>query len=287
MTVASHARQSFRAIFAGDECVHPASVFDPLSARIAEDIGFKAGMLGGSTASLAILGAPDIILITLSEVADLVRRICRATTLPIMVDADHGYGNALNVMRTVEELEAAGAAGLSIEDTELPRPYGLDGKNRLLSIDEGKGKIAAALEARQDPDLVVAARTDAIKFTDIDDAVRRFKEYEALGPDVLFPVGIRSFDDLDRIADATTLPILAGNLPPEMLDKEELEKRRVRLALLGHDTLPAAVQAVHDTMLALHKGTRPADLKGIASADLMNSLKRSSDYSKRTKKYLA
>ena len=114
-------RERFRSILAGDRCVYAASVFDPISARIAEDLGFEAGMLAGSVVSGRVLGAPDLVVLTLTELAQQVRRVCRAGELALMVDADHGYGNALNVMRTVEELENAGAAGLTIEDTLLLR----------------------------------------------------------------------------------------------------------------------------------------------------------------------
>jgi carboxyvinyl-carboxyphosphonate phosphorylmutase len=103
-------RQKLRAVFAGDTCIHPGSVYDPISARVAEDLGFEAGMFAGSVASLTVLGAPDLIVLTLSEFADQAHRICRAGELPLIVDADHGYGNALNVRRTVEELETAGVA---------------------------------------------------------------------------------------------------------------------------------------------------------------------------------
>jgi hypothetical protein len=103
-------RTRFRAILAGDACVHPASVHDPIAARIATDLGFETAMFAGSIASIAVLGAPDLILVTLTEFAEQARRICRAGAPPLMVDADHGYGNALNVMRTVQELETAGVA---------------------------------------------------------------------------------------------------------------------------------------------------------------------------------
>ena len=146
-------RRRFRAILAGDRCVHPGSVFDPISARIAEDLGFEVGMFAGSIASLTVLGAPDLIVLTLTEFADQAYRINRAGNLPLLVDADHGYGNALNVKRTVEELETAGVGGMSIEDTELPTPFGTT-KPRLISIDEGVGKMKAALAGRQDPALV-------------------------------------------------------------------------------------------------------------------------------------
>ena len=114
-------RQKLRAVLNGKTCVYPGSVFDPLSARIAEDLGFEVGMFGGSIAALVVLGAPDLILLSLSELAEQCRRICRAGEIPVIVDADHGYGNALNVRRTVEELEGAGVAGVTVEDTLLPR----------------------------------------------------------------------------------------------------------------------------------------------------------------------
>src|SRR3954469_2588311 len=137
-------REQFRAVLAGSRCVYPGSVHDPISARIAEDLGFEIGMFAGSVASLAVLGAPDLIVLTLSEFAGQAYRINRAGNLPLLVDADHGYGNALNVKRTVEELETAGVAALSIEDTALPRPFGSDAA-QLIPIAEGVGKMRAAL----------------------------------------------------------------------------------------------------------------------------------------------
>ncbi len=155
-------RQRFRAILEGKDCFHPASVFDPLSARIAEDLGFELGMFAGSVASLAVLGAPDQTLITLTEFAEQAHRICRAAALPLLVDADHGYGNALNVMRTVEELETAGIAALTIEDTALPQAYGAGAAAALISLEEGAGKMQAAVAARRDPHLAIVGRTSAL-----------------------------------------------------------------------------------------------------------------------------
>ena len=141
-------REIFHSVLNSERCVYPGSVYDPLSARIAEKVGFEIGMFAGSIASLAVLGDPDHILITLSEFADQAYRINRASSIPLMVDADHGYGNALNVMRTVQELGNAGVSGLSVEDTDLPLTYGTDGKPTLLSVEEGMGKMKAAAEAR-------------------------------------------------------------------------------------------------------------------------------------------
>src|SRR5919112_1193362 len=118
-------REKLRVVLSSATCVHPGSVYDAISIRIAEDLGFELGMFGGSVASLAVLGDPDIALITLTELAEQMRRMSRAAELPVIVDADHGYGNALNVRRTVQELETAGAAGLTIEDTLLPQAFGV------------------------------------------------------------------------------------------------------------------------------------------------------------------
>ena len=202
-------RRRFRALLAGDRCVHPGSVFDPISARIAEDLGFELGMFAGSTASLTVLGAPDLIVLTLSEFAGQAYRINRAGNLPLMVDADHGYGNALNAKRTVEELETAGVCGLSLEDTDLPTPHGTT-KPRLTSIAEGVGKMKAALAGRQDPALCIAGRTSAISISGLDDAIARGKAYEEAGVDALFFVGVRTRAELDAISAATKLPLILG-----------------------------------------------------------------------------
>src|SRR6201985_1356940 len=154
-------REALRAILSGASCVRPGSVYDATSIRIAEDLGFEVGMLGGSVASLAVLGDPDITLITLTEFAEQIRRMSRAAALPVLVDADHGYGNALNVRRTVQELDAAGAAGLTIEDTLLPQAFG-EARTQLISLEEGVGKMRAALDGRSDPSLVVIGRTGAV-----------------------------------------------------------------------------------------------------------------------------
>ena len=179
-------RKRFAALLAGDRCVLAGSVFDPLSARIADEVGFEVGVLGGSVASFAVLGAPDLMLLTLTELAEQTRRICRASDLPVLVDADHGYGNALNVMRTVEELASVGAAGCSIEDTSLPRAFGSAKEPTLTSVEEGVGRMRAAVTAARGSGIKIFGRTAAIAITDIDDAVRRLQAYEKAGVDALF-----------------------------------------------------------------------------------------------------
>src|ERR1700719_4671599 len=182
-------REKLRSILVGSACIRPGSVYDAVSIRIAEDLGFEVGMFGGSVASLAVLGDPDIALITLTELAEQMRRMSRAAALPVLVDADHGYGNALNVRRTVQELEAAGAAGLTIEDTLLPQTFGQT-KTQLISLEEGTGKVKAALDARGDPALIIMARTGAVLISGLDDTIARAIAYEATGVDALFLTGV-------------------------------------------------------------------------------------------------
>src|SRR3954447_11339471 len=191
-------RDALRAILAGSACIRPGSVYDPISIRIAEDLGFDIGMFGGSVASLAVLGDPDVALITLTELAEQMRRMSRASSLPVVVDADHGYGNALNVRRTIEELESAGAAGLTIEDTLLPQTFGQT-EMQLIPLAEGVGKMKAALDARRDASLVIIGRTGAAAVTGLDDTIARARAYEATGVDALFFTGLKSRTELEAV----------------------------------------------------------------------------------------
>ena len=266
-------RETLRSILKGSSCVRPGSVYDAISIRIAEDLGFEVGMFGGSVASLAVLGDPDIALITLTELAEQMRRMSRAAALPVLVDADHGYGNALNVRRTVQELEAAGAAGLTIEDTLLPQAFG-EAKTQLISLEEGVGKMKAALDGRGDPSLVIMARTGALSVTSLEDAMLRAKAYEATGVDALFFTGVRTPAELEAIAAATRLPIVLGGAPEEMTALDYLAAQRVRIALQGHAPFAASTQAVYETLKALREGTSPKNLKGLASPELTGRVTR-------------
>ena len=280
-------RKKFRSYLAGNRCYHPGSVHDPISARIASEIGFEIGMFAGSTGSLGVLSATDLIILTLTEFADQALRINRAMELPLMVDADHGYGNALSVMRTVEELEIAGVSGMSIEDTALPQPFGTTEKPQILSIEEGIGKMKAALAARRDPDLCIAGRTSAPIITGIEDTIKRAQAYEKVGVDAIFLVGVKTRAELDAIAPAVKIPLILGTATPELMDREYLAARGVRICLQGHLPIQAAIQAIHDTMKALRDGTAPKDVKGLASADLVKRVTRADDYDRWTKDYLA
>jgi carboxyvinyl-carboxyphosphonate phosphorylmutase len=280
-------RERYRGVLAGDKCVHPGSVFDPISARIAEDLGFEVGMFAGSIASGTVLGAPDLVVLTLTEFAQQIHRICRAGNLSLMVDADHGYGNALNVMRTVEELETAGVSALTIEDTVLPRAFG-GWRDQLLSLEEGVGKMKAALAARQDPALVVIGRSSALRISGLEDTVRRVKAYEQAGVEAIFVVGATTRQEVETLNSVLSVPLILGGASDDLSDKEYLGSHGVRIALQGHQPFQAAVKAVHDTLKALRDGVSPADLSPkLATAEQMDQYTRRSNYDRWTKDFLS
>ena len=279
-------RDRFRAILSGNDCVRPASVFDPLSARIAEHLGFEVGLLAGSTASLTVLGAPDLMLMTASELVQQAQRICRATSIPLLVDADHGYGNALNVGRTIEDLATVGVAAATIEDTILPTPFGANGKSGLISLEEAVGKMRAALAARPDQAFAIVARTSASLASNVEDIVGRLRAYERAGVDALFIVGLKNMAELSAVAAETTLPLILANAPGE-LESSDLSLHKVRMCLQGHLPLMAAVQSVYETMKALRDGTNPAQIKNSASTALMKALTRAAYYDEATSNYLS
>lgn len=271
-------------IIHGSQCLHPGSVFDAISARIAEDLGFEVGMFAGSIGSFSVLGNPDLILLTLSEFAAQAYRINRAGKLPLMVDADHGYGNALNVMRTIQELETAGVAGIMIEDTVLPRAFG-EKKPSLISLEEGIGKMRAALRAREDKALTIIGRTSAAAISSPQDALARAKAYEKVGVDAMFFAGGTTREVIEMLHAELKIPIMLGGGGGDH-DKAWLGSMGVRIALQGHQPFSAAVQAVYNTLKALREGTKPAALTGIASADLMAKVTRSGEFKTWTDEFL-
>ena len=286
MMLLSERRQRFRRVLAGGECVHPASVFDPMSTRMAESLGYELGMFAGSIASATVLGAPDLVVLTLTELAQQIRRITRASDLSLMVDADHGYGNALNVMRTVEELEAAGVSALTIEDAVLPRPFG-EGAETLISIQEMVGKLRGAIEARQDPSLVILGRTVAYRLGGIAEATERIRAYQETGVDGIFLVGVRSREELEATHRVATLPLLIGGGAPSLDDRDLLAANGVRVALQGHLPFYAAVRAAYDVLKQLKGGSPPADLQYMApSEELLAIALRKGDYARWESEYL-
>ena len=265
-------RERLRTLLSSDRCVNTASVFDPISARIAADLDFEVGMFAGSVASMTVTGSPDLMGLTLTEFAQQIYRISRAADLALLVDADDGYGNSINVMRTVEELETAGVSALSIEDTDLPQPYGLDGKLTMISMEEGVGKMRAALAARSDPDLVIVGRTSAAEIVDLDDSIRRCRAYAEAGVDALFPIGIDTRAQLEAMRAAVDVPLIGSSNPEEFSDLDYLAAQGVRIALQSHAPIyrihrcrlrnPARPQERHSPRRAFRSCRRRADEKG-------------------------
>ena len=269
-------REKLRSILNGSACIRPGSVYDATSIRIAEDLGFELGMFGGSVASLVVLGDPDIALITLTELAEQMRRMSRARRLA-------GAGRCRSRLWQCAQCppyRAGTRSGrrrrLTIEDTLLPQAFG-QAKTQLISLEEGVGKMKAALDGRGDPSLVIMGRTGAVSITGLDDAIARAKAYEAIGVDALFFTGIKSRGELEAISAATRLPIVLGGAPEDMSALDYLASQRVRIALQGHAPFAAATQAVYETLKALREGTSPKNLKGLASAELTGRAMREKD----------
>lgn len=282
---ATERRQRLRAVLAGPDCLSPATVFDALSARVAESVGYEIGVLSGSVSAGTLLAAPDLVLQTLTEFTDQVRRIMRTSNLSLVLDADHGYGNALNVMRTVQELEHAGAAAIMIEDTVMPPRFGATALE-VISTGEMVAKLRAALHARQDPSLIIIGRIAALKAEDARRAAERARAYAATGIDAIFITGLEKLEDFDAIRAAVKLPIIVGLAPA--LKREDLAARGVRLLLQGHQPVAAAVKALRDVYTHLYNGGAPAELKSvIASPDEMDRLVNGGQYQEWRRQYLS
>ncbi|SEG50848.1 isocitrate lyase/PEP mutase family protein [Marinobacterium lutimaris] len=249
--MSSAARMRLRELLETQQCVRCASVFDPLSSRMADDIGFSVGILGGSVTSLMALGVPDIYLLTLSELAEQARRVCQASGLPVIVDGDNGYGNSLNVMRTVSELEHAGASVITLEDTIIPRPYKQPELN-LSSIEEGCSKLNAALRARRDPNLAIVARTHAQQ--PLESILERVGAYSHTGVDGICIFGKTSKALLEQLRSATDLPLMLIDYNKPEMSLEEMTQLGVRIHFNGHKAYEDAVKATYTSLLELHTG---------------------------------
>jgi methylisocitrate lyase len=233
------------------ETVAVPGVFCPLVARLAERMGFQAVYLSGAALS-ASLGLPDIGLVTASEFADAARAICQATTLPLVCDADTGFGEALHVERTVRMFESAGAAGLHLEDQRLPKRCGhLSGK-QLVEAEEMVAKLRAAVAARCDNDFVIIARTDARGVLGFDEAVRRARRYVEAGADVIFPEALEGEEEFAAFARALPGVVLLANMTEfgksPLLDRATLSRPGYRMVLYPVSGLRAALRAARDVL---------------------------------------
>lgn len=253
-------REEFRKALSGEVCIYPASIFDPISARIAEMVGYKFAMLPGSIASAVALVSPDLVLLTATELASQIRAITRATNLSLMVDADHCFGNALNVGRSVEEFEHAGAAAITVEDTVLPKTFG-EPLPQIISEAEMIGKLRSALNSRIDPTFCIIARTISFAQEGPQEAVKRIKAYTECGVDAIFLAGHpRGAEDIQAACKATNLPLIVGRTTPELRDPKFLAENNCRFALEGQPPFRAALKATYEVMKFLKDGGSVDDL---------------------------
>jgi 2-methylisocitrate lyase-like PEP mutase family enzyme len=231
--------------------------YDGLTARIAQQIGFPAVAFSGNAVSASILGAPDVGLLGMAEVVQHAGRIARNLSIPMLCDADTGYGGVLNVVRTVREFEAAGIAGIHIEDQVTPKRCGLLPQGiPVISQDQQVTKIRAAVDARESPDFVIIARTDAKSMHGLEDAAARGRAYVEAGADAVLVMGANTPEELRYVADVVCAPLVAviqETPPTTLLTNEMLESVGCAFAIHAGVVRYAVVKAVHDALTALHR----------------------------------
>jgi 2-methylisocitrate lyase-like PEP mutase family enzyme len=255
-----------KTIFARRDATILAGAANGLFARIIEDIGYEAVYVTGAGVANMYLGAPDIGLTTLTEIAGHVAAIADAVALPLLVDADTGFGNPVNMVRTVKVLERAGAAGLQIEDQVFPKKCGhFDGKE-VVPLEEMLAKIKAAVDTRRDGDLQIVARTDVRAILGLQAAIDRAGAMIEAGADVTFVEAPTSAEELARIAGALSVPQVAnmvfGGLTPE-LGQQKFAELGFGCVLYANAALQAALKASHDVLVALKREGSLASVAGL------------------------
>jgi carboxyvinyl-carboxyphosphonate phosphorylmutase len=283
----SRKNQLFRALLTKPAATLAGNIFDPLSARIAQMVGYDLLVLSGSVGKASNLAAPDIVISTLPDVHDHIRRITRNTDIPLMVDAEDGFGNAVNVWRCVRELEAAGVSGIEIEDNVVPREFGVENPG-LNTIATQVGKLKAAVAARTDPTTVIVARS-ATWGIDREHAVERIKAYAATGAEAFMLTGVKSKADIAATHQAAPqMPITVLGPPPGVRDDASFcSDNNVRIIMLGNPTYQVAVKSIHDTLKFLKEGGDAAQLKEKqADAQLTRQIIRIDEFERWQKEYL-
>ncbi len=249
----------FRELLAQKELLIAPAAYDALSAKIIEQAGFKLMAITGYGVSAGLLGKPDVGLTTMTEVVDVARRIVGAVSIPVFCDADTGYGNAINTMRTAEEFIKSGVAGIHLEDQVAPKRCGHVAGKQLISIEEAVGKYRAVDHVRRemDPDFVLIARTDARGALGggIEEVIRRGKAYTEAGADVIFPDGLTSVEELERCVSEVPAPILynmTGVSP--YVSMADLKKMGVGIVENAGGAFASAARAMWDYMEGLASG---------------------------------
>lgn len=277
----SRARKRLREILSGPDCTAAAPIFDPLSARIAEMVGWELCKLSGSVGKAANLAVPDgVPIANMSDLVDICRRINRVAEVILIVDADEGGGGVMNVWRTVRELEAAGVAAIELEDNLVPERFGDDRARHSLLISKAEqvGKLKAAVAARQDPSTVIVARTSALSELPLPEALDRIADYSRTGAEAIMLPDMppRGRADIEALHHVTDLPLCVLGLPLEDLqDQQFLADNNVRIRFLGQPVYGMAVKAIHDCLMYLKDGGNPRDMQDrVASSQLLRAVDR-------------
>jgi 2-methylisocitrate lyase-like PEP mutase family enzyme len=270
---ANDARRALRAAIATDDIVVAPGVFDGISASLVRRLGFGAAYMTGAGVAASGFGLPDIGLVTQTEMVDRVRMLVGVLgDVPVIADADTGYGAPLNVIRTVRDYEAAGAAAIQLEDQAFPKKCGHLPDKELIETQEFIFKLTAALDARTDPDLVVIARTDGRGPLGIDAAIERANAYATAGADVIFVEAPQGVDEIERIPKEVSAPLLVNVVIGGLTPIESTARLRdLGYAIAIHPSMPLGVMAYAMlTGLAELAGSDPAPLLASKPSEFFN-----------------
>ncbi len=268
-------------------------IYDALSAKIAERVGFNILFHTGYGTAATLLGVPDIGLVSFSEMKERVSNICNAVDVPVIADADTGYGNSLNTMRTVKDYIRSGAAGLILEDQVWPKKCGHMQNKDVISIEEMEGKIKAAVKSRtiEHSDLVIVGRTDSLAVEGLDNAIARVKTYQKAGADILFIEAPNQIDDLKEINSKIEMPLLLNQIEggqTPIISLEDAQRLGFKIILFPLTSLYASTKAIFDTFTSLmNKKTSTGSENKLITFDLFNELVNHDEFIKLEKNFSA
>lgn len=280
-----------RTLISQDRLIIAPGAPNALTAVLIEEAGFPVVYVSGAGVSNTQLGVADVGLVSLRELVDQVRYVTAAVEVPVVADADTGFGNALNVARTVQELERAGAAGLHLEDQVTPKRCGHFEGKQIVSKTEMVNKVRAAVEARRDEDFVIIARTDARAVTDLEDAIERALAYREAGADMIFLEAPQTTEELEMVANEVPGPLVAnmvedGKTP--LHPAETLEKMGYRLVIYANLAMRAAVFAMQQVLSHLAEHGDSMDVRDrIITMEERNRITNLAHYRKMEERYLS
>ena len=280
-------KSRFLRVLDGSECVLAANIFDPLSARIASLLDYEVCFLSGSVGKAANLGVPDLVMTNMSDLVDHCRRITRVGDITLMLDGEDGFGGPVNVIRTVRELEAAGVSAIEIEDNIPHRGFNQEDPG-LITKSEQVFKLKAAVDARVDPETVIVARTAALSYCSLDEALDRINSYSDTGVGAVRLSGLKTLAQLEAVHRSTHLPLTVLSPPVEVgTNLDFLAGNGVRVLMAGNPAYAMAVKSIYDCFAYLKNGGAISGLSEFeASSDLLKSVSQIDEFIELQTKYL-